>query len=190
MSGANSVPDQLNRGVHTMDEPTVMIVLRLIHIVSGVFWVGAFLLVVGFLFPAVRAMGPQGGRVMQEVMQRRRLPAYLGVAAGLTILSGFVMYGRVAAATNGAWASTRAGMTYGIGGLAAILAVVVGALVAGPAGRKLGKLGERVQASGGPPSAEQAAQMAALQVRMGRGMQVVAFLLLVAVVAMAIGRYL
>jgi hypothetical protein len=173
-----------------MDERTIMVVLRLIHIVSGVFWVGAFVVMVGFLFPAVRAMGPQGGRVMQEVMQRRRLPVFLGVAAGLTILSGFVMYGRIAGATNGAWASTGPGMTYGIGGLAALLAVIVGAVVAGPAGRKLGRLGERVQASGGPPSAEQAAQMAALQVRMGRGMQAVAFLLLVAVVAMAIGRYM
>ncbi|MDQ3949939.1 MAG: hypothetical protein M3282_06310 [Gemmatimonadota bacterium] len=173
-----------------MDERTIMLVLRLIHIVSGVFWVGAFLLMVGFLFPAVRATGPEGGRVIQEVMQRRRLPVYLGVAAGLTILSGFVMYARVAAATNGAWAETRPGMTYGLGGLAAILAVIIGAVVAGPAGRKLGRLAERVQASGGPPSAEQASQMAALQVRMGRGMQAVAFLLLVAVVAMAIARYL
>jgi uncharacterized membrane protein len=173
-----------------MDDQIIMVVLRLIHIVSGVFWVGAFIVMAGFLFPAVRATGPQGGRVMQEVMQRRRLPVYLGVAAGLTILSGFVMYGRIAGATNGAWASTRPGMTYGIGGLAAILAVIVGAVVAGPAGRKLGKLGERVQASGGPPSAEQAAQMAALQARVGRGMQAVAFLLLVAVVAMAIARYL
>jgi hypothetical protein len=173
-----------------MDERTIMVVLRLIHIVGGVFWVGAFIVMAGFLFPAVRATGPQGGRVMQEVMQRRRLPVYLGVAAGLTILSGFVMYARIAGATNGAWASTRPGMTYGIGGLAAILAIVVGAAVAGPAGRKLGKLGERVQASGGPPSAEQAAQMAALQARIGRGMQAVAVLLLVAVVAMAIARYL
>jgi hypothetical protein len=173
-----------------MDDQIIMVVLRLIHIVSGVFWVGAFIVMAGFLFPAVRATGPQGGRVMQEVMQRRRLPVYLGVAAGLTILSGFVMYGRIAGATNGAWASTRPGMTYGIGGLAAILAVIVGAVVAGPAGRKLGKLGERVQASGGPPSAEQAAQMAALQARVGHGMQAVAFLLLVAVVAMAIARYL
>lgn len=173
-----------------MDERTIMVVLRLIHIVGGVFWVGAFLLMVGFLFPAARAAGPQGGRIMQELMQRRRLPVYLGVAAGLTILSGFVMYARIAGATNGAWASTRPGMTYGIGGLAAILALIVGAVVAGPAGRKLGRLGERVQASGGPPSAEQASQMAALQARMGRGMQAVAFLLLVAVVAMAIARYL
>jgi hypothetical protein len=173
-----------------MDDQMIMVVLRLIHIVSGVFWVGAFVVMAGFLFPAVRVTGPQGGRVMQEVMQRRRLPVYLGVAAGLTILSGFVMYGRIAGATNGAWASTRPGMTYGIGGLAAILAVIVGAVVAGPAGRKLGKLGERVQASGGPPSAEQAAQMAALQVRMGRGMQAGAFLLLIALVAMAIGRYM
>jgi hypothetical protein len=173
-----------------MDDRMIMLVLRLIHIVGGVIWVGGMVLVAGFLFPAVRATGPQGGRVMQELMQRRRLPVYLSVAAGLTMLSGFVMYGRIAAATNGAWASSRPGMAYGFGGLAAILAAIVGPAFAGRAGRKLAALGERVQAAGGPPSAEQASEMAALQARMGRATQVVMVLLLVAAALMAIARYL
>ena len=173
-----------------MDERVIMLVLRLIHIVGGVIWVGGMVLVAGFLFPAVRATGPHGGRVMQELMQRRRLPIYLGVAAGLTMLSGLVLYGRVAEATNGAWASSRPGMAYGVGGLAAILGAVVGPAIAGRAGRKLAVLSERVEAAGGPPSAEQVSEMAALQARMGRAMQVVMVLLLVAAAAMATARYL
>lgn len=118
-----------------MDERTLMILLRLIHIVGGAFWVGAVLMTTVFLFPAVRATGAQGGRVMQELTGRRRLPVYMNVAAGLTMLSGLVMYGRLAAA-NGAWAGTRVGITIGIGGLATILAAIIGGAVVGRIGRK------------------------------------------------------
>jgi uncharacterized membrane protein len=173
-----------------MDERTIMVVLRLIHIVGGVVWVGGMVVMTAFLLPAVRATGPQGGRVMQELMQRRRLPVYMSATAGLTILSGFVMYGRITAATNGTWAGTRPGMVYGFGGLAAVLALIVGAVVGRPAGRKLVALGERLQASGGAPTPEQAAEMAALQARIGRGMQAVMVLLLIAAAAMAVARYL
>jgi hypothetical protein len=173
-----------------MDERTIMIVLRLIHIVGGAFWVGAVVLVAAFVFPAVRTAGVQGGRVMQEITQRRRLPVYMNVAAALTVLSGLTMYGRMAAATNGAWAETRFGMTIGFGALATILAAVIGGAVVGRAGRKLGKLGESVQAAGGPPSSEQAAQMEMLQARLGRGLRVVAGLLVIAVGLMAVARYL
>jgi hypothetical protein len=173
-----------------MDDRIIMLVLRLIHIVGGVLWVGAVALMTSFVVPAVRSAGAQGGRVMQELMQRRRLPVYMNVVAGLTMLSGLAMYGQLAAATNGAWAGSRPGMAFGFGGLAAIVAAVIGGVVIGPAGRKLAALGERVQAAGGPPSAEQAAQMQALQARLGRTTRVVALLLLIAAGAMAIARYL
>jgi hypothetical protein len=71
--------------------------------------VGSAVLVAGFLLPTVRATGPEGGRFMQHLMGRRRLPVYLAIAMLLTVLSGFVMYARVAAATNGAWAGYPAG---------------------------------------------------------------------------------
>ena len=173
-----------------MDDRMIMLLLRLIHIVGGVLWVGAAALMTAFVAPAVRSAGAQGGRVMQELVQRRRLPVYMNAVAGLTMLSGLAMYGLLAAKTDGAWAGTLPGMAFGFGGVAAVLAAVIGGAVVGPAGRKLAALGERVQATGGPPSAEQAAQMQALQARMGRTMRVVVLLLLVAVAAMAIARYL
>jgi hypothetical protein len=171
-----------------MDQ-TLTLVLRFIHIVGGVFWVGAVFLQVGFIFPTIRETGATGGRFMQELMRRRRLPVYMNTAAGLTMLSGIIMYARMAAMTNGAFAESRAGMTFGIGGLATILAAIIGGAVIGRSGKRLATIGATVQASGGAPSAEQSAEIAAIQGRMGKAMQVVAVLLLIAVTAMAIARY-
>ena len=171
-----------------MDQ-TITLVLRFVHIVGGVFWVGAVFLMVGFIFPTVRATGPAGGRFMQEMMQRR-LSVFMNTAAGLTMLSGIIMYARISSATNGAWAGTRAGMTFGIGGLATILAGIIGGAVVGRGGARLAKLSQAVQASGGAPSPEQGAEIGRLQARMGKAMRAVAALLFVAVTAMATARYL
>ena len=170
-----------------MDQ-TVTVVLRFIHIVSGVAWAGAVFLMVGFVLPSVREAGPAGGRFMQA-MQRRKLPVFINAAAGLAMLSGFILYGRLVAASDGAWAGTPAGMTFGIGAVATILAAIIGGAIVGRGSERLGKLGERVQASGAAPSPEQAAEMSRLQARVAKAARVVAGLLFVAVTAMAIARY-
>ncbi len=61
-----------------MDERTVTRLLRLIHILAGIFWVGAILLIAGFLLPTSRATGREGARFMQHLMLKRRLPAFSG----------------------------------------------------------------------------------------------------------------
>ncbi len=52
----------------------VLIVLRLIHIVSGVLWVGGAFLVFRFVEPAIKDLGPQGEPFMSRVGPR--LPPY------------------------------------------------------------------------------------------------------------------
>jgi uncharacterized membrane protein len=173
---------------YDMDQ-TVTLALRLIHIVSGVFWAGAVFLMVGFIFPSVRDAGPGAAPFMQQV-QRRRLPVFMNAAAGLTMLSGLILYGRAIAMTDGAWARTNSAMLFGIGGLATIIAAIIGGAFVSRSGVRLGKLGEAIQATGRPPSAEQAAEMAALQVKMGKAMRIVAALLLIAVITMATARYI
>jgi uncharacterized membrane protein len=173
-----------------MSETTITLLLRLIHILAGVFWVGALFIMAGFLVPTVRETGEAGGRFMQHLMLRRRLPVFLGIATLLTVLSGFTMYGRLVAATNGAWADTRPGMAYGIGGLAAVLAAVLGMVISGSAGRRMTAIGQSVAQSGRPPSAEQQAEIERLRGRMSVGTRTAAGLLVVATGAMAIARYL
>jgi uncharacterized membrane protein len=172
-----------------MDESTITIVLRLIHILAGIFWVGAIFLIAGFLFPTVRASGPEGRRFMQHLMLRRRLPVYVGIAMLLTILSGVTLYARAAAATQGAWAESAPGIGYGIGGLAAILGAIIGVAIGGPAGRRMAAIGQQASQSGGL-SAEQQAEMQRLQRRSALGGRLTAGLLAIAAGAMAIARYL
>jgi uncharacterized membrane protein len=176
-------------GRKIMDDQTITLLLRLIHILFGIFWVGVVLFIAGFLAPTARATGRDGGVFMQHLMQKRRLPVYLGIAMLLTVLSGFVMYGRLAAATNGAWAGTPPGIAYGVGGLAAILGAVAGMAISGSAARRMATVGQAVSQAG-KPTPEQQAEMMRLQGRMALGSRLTAALLLVAASAMAVARYL
>ena len=167
----------------------IMIGLRFVHIASGVFWAGAVFLMVGFIFPAVRASGPQAGRFMEEVA-KRRLPVFMNAAAGLTMLSGIILMASAMASTDGAWLDTRSGMGFAIGGAAAIIAGIIGGTVSRRGGQRMAKIGEAIKASGSPPTPEQAAELGAVQARMAKAMRVVAALILVAVTSMATSRYL
>jgi hypothetical protein len=90
--------------------------------------------------------------------------------------------------TSGAFSRTAAGMVFGLGGLAGVVALLTGALVNGRAARGMMEIGARLRAESRPPSAEEAAQMARLQTRMAWGSRIAMVLLIVAVVCMAIGR--
>jgi hypothetical protein len=107
----------------------------------------------------------------------------------LTVLSGLTLYVRVAAATQGTWASTPPGIGYGVGGLAAILGAILGGAISGPAARRMAAIGKQA-AEGGGLSGEQQAQMQRLQARAALGSRVTAGLLAIAAGAMAIARYL
>ena len=172
-----------------MDERTITLLLRLVHILAGIFWVGTIFLIAGFLLPTARATGREGGRFMQHLMLQRRLPVFLAVAMLLTVLSGFTMYGQLVAATNGAWASTPPAMAYGAGGVAAVLGALVGALVSGRAARRMAALGQGAAQKGGP-SAEEQAEIGRLQGRMALGSRLVAGLLAFSAGTMAVARYL
>ena len=172
-----------------MDERTITLLLRLVHVLAGIFWVGTIFLIAGFLLPTARATGREGGRFMQHLMLQRRLPVFLAIAMLLTVLSGFTMYGRLIAATNGAWASTPPAMAYGAGGLSAILGALVGALVGGRAARRMAAIGQSAAQKGGP-SAEEQVEIERLQRRMALGSRLVAGLLAFSAGTMAVGRYL
>ncbi|HKH84410.1 MAG TPA: hypothetical protein VKA25_12045 [Gemmatimonadales bacterium] len=171
-----------------MDDRTLTLLLRLIHILAGAFWFGSAVLMAGFIVPTVRDTGRDGGRFVQHLMQQRRLPIFLGIAMLLTVLSGLTMYGRTAAATHGSWMGTPPGIAYGLGGLAAILAAITGSLVSGGAGRRMAVVGQSIGPTG--PSADQQEELRRLQQRIALGTRLAAVFLAIAAGAMAVARYL
>jgi uncharacterized membrane protein len=172
-----------------MDDRALMLLLRLIHILAGVFWAGSAFVLAGFLIPTVRETGAEGGRFMGHLVTRRRLPVFIGIAMLLTVLSGLTMYGRTAAATHGTWPGTAPGIGYGVGGLAALLGGIIGMGVSGAAAKRMSAIGQSVGATG-RPSPEQLAEIQRLQGRMQLGGRIAAGLIAVAVIAMATARYL
>ncbi len=172
-----------------MDMVTLyVIVLRLLHILSGVFWVGAAWMLAGFVSPTASASGPEGTKFMQRLMGGR-LPTLISAAAGINILAGFLLYWRY---TN--WRldliTTGAGLGFTLGALAALAAFGVGVGMSKPAADRLGALGKEIAASGKPPSPEQATTIQQLAKRVSDAAAWVAILLAVALIAMSAARYL
>ncbi len=172
-----------------MSDLFALYALRLLHIVVGVFWVGSVVFMAAFLSPSVRAAGPAGGAVLQQLMAVRRLPFWLMGAMALTILSGIGLYWHDSAGFQSAWLASGAGRVFGLGGAVAIAASILGVAINMPTGRRLAELAGRLQSAGRPPTPDEQATLAALQARLGRAGLVVAFLLLTATMLMAVARY-
>jgi hypothetical protein len=142
-----------------------------------------------FLMPSVRAAGPAGGAVMQQLVQARRLPRWLLTAAILTIVSGIGLYWVDSSGFRSAWLGSGPGRVFGLGGILGILTAILGMAVNFPTARRLTALAARLQGSGRPPAPDEAAEMQRLQARLGRAAMAAAGLLVMATLAMAVARY-
>jgi hypothetical protein len=167
-----------------------MVVLRVVHILAGVFWVGAALTTLLFIQPTAREVGPAAAPFMTHLAGRKRLIDFVLSAAGLTVLAGLLMYWRVSGGLDGDWLTSAPGISLTVGALCAIAAFSLGLSVVRPTIMATLAIGRDVAASGGPPTPEQAAELQALQKRGKAVGQVIVPLLVFAVIGMAAARYL
>jgi hypothetical protein len=162
---------------------------RVLHVVLGVFWAGTLIFNAAFLLPSIRDAGPEGAKVAAGLMRRRFLDI-VPIVAGLTVISGLYLYWRVSAGFESGYMGSPIGITYGLGAVAALVALALGVGILRPAMLRAATLS---QAAPGltPKEAEVAlASAQALRARAGGVGRVVAWLLGAATVAMAIARYL
>ena len=167
----------------------VTVLLRLIHIVAGVFWVGGSVIMIGFVEPTVAAIGPDGAKFMQRFAGPSRFPLFMNLAAPLTTLAGLVLYW-MDSGFRIEWIVTRSGLGFTAGGVAGVAALILGAVVMGPTSAQMAALGQEMQVAGGPPTPVQVSRMRMLQDKLHQGGLWGAILLVVAVAAMSVARYL
>ncbi len=148
--------------------------LRLVHVVFGAVWVGMMAFTVLFLTPAVRDAGPEGGKVM-TALQRRGVMLVTPLIALGTLVSGMWLYQRFYSGFAGMMA-TRVGFMFGIGGAAAVLAVLLGITVMRSAMTRAAASGDQTE-------------IQRLRARGAAVGKAVALLLLLAAAAMAVARY-
>lgn len=162
--------------------------VRVLHILFAALWVGAAVFLSVYVSPAIRALGPAGAPVMAELM-RRRMSAFLGAAAMLTVLSGVWMYWEFTHGLDAAIMRQGIGLALGFGGLCGIAAAVIGAAVISRSAERAGKLSR--EAAQLPEGAERGAAMqtvTALQRRATIFARFNSVLLVVALLAMCLAH--
>jgi uncharacterized membrane protein len=165
------------------------IVLRLIHIFAGVFWVGGVIVYVRFLEPAAKATAPAGQKFMQQLMQRQQFAFAMGGAGVLTVLAGILLYLKDSSGLQLAWITTPVGIGFTIGALLAIAALLVGFLGLTPRAARVAALGTQIESAGAPPTPQQVAEMSTLNQSISQLFRLNLILLSLALAAMATARY-
>jgi uncharacterized membrane protein len=166
-----------------------ILVLRFVHILSAIAWLGSGIFAAFFLIPAIA-----GTPVMPQVMdalQKRRLFVVIPTMGLLTVLSGLRLLWIDSVGFDGSYFSTATGRTFAIGGLLAILAFLVQVFVSRPAGAKLGALAAALSQSPSPEERQRMnAQIDSLRRRNAAATHAAVGFGLLAATAMAIARYL
>jgi hypothetical protein len=165
-------------------------VLRLVHVVTGALWVGMMAFSAFYLMPAVQEVGLDGGKVMAAI-QKRGLMTVMPLLALGALISGIWLYIRAAAGMPAEFGRSPVGMALGLGGLAALAAWLLGVAVVRPSMMKAMALGQSI---GSSASAEERQRVMGeaqrLRGRAAGAARATAYLLLFAVAAMAVARYL
>jgi hypothetical protein len=166
-----------------------LLLLRLIHILCGIFWVGSGLFTALFLFPSLATPGVQPGPVINALRQRGLMTA-LPVTALLTIGSGLRLMWLTSAGFSGAWFATAPGHAFATAGASAIVAFLVSLLVARPAAIRSAQLGGAIASAPVEQRAVLGVEVAKLRRRNAVSSTIVVVLLVLAAAGMSVARYL
>ena len=166
-----------------------ILVLRLIHIGAGAFWVGSVFTFFLFVQPAAMAVGPDATRFTYQLLHHGRFSLAVLGAAAVTVTAGILL---LAITSNGfdpdvLFDTSRLGFT--VGGTVAILTFAVGALYVFPRTRTVERTLGTLLAEGRPPTPDEQQLLARTSGEARRAGWVVIVGLAIAVLSMATARY-
>lgn len=167
-----------------------LILLRILHIVGGIFWAGTILFFAFYLFPAVIRSGPEGGKIMQVVTGTRKLPLVLTTAGLITVISGLLLIWELSKGFTLSWFNSKYGIALSIGGITAIIALLQGFLINKPGVERMQAIGKAAAMRGGPPTPDELNEIGRIRARVFLSTQWLAIWIIISVVMMSVARYL
>lgn len=167
-----------------------LILLRIVHIGSAMTWFGGSIIGGFFLTPTAKTLGQAGQPFMEHLMKRRRMGIFFPVVAALTVLSGAALYWRDSGGLQAAWITSPTGLAFTIGGLAAIVAFVLGFILVGPSVAEQTAVQTEMAGGDGVPTEAQRKRLDAADRKMQLANRFDVPLILLAGLTMAVGRYL
>lgn len=168
-----------------MDPDFEFIILRIVHIVTGSFWVGSAVFLSFILEPQVRALGPAIHKPVMATIGKVAGPIMLG-AGLITVLAGITLAFRVRPIDNWFVEGDGWGWAIGLGFVVSITAMGFGSMTAMTV-KKMSALGASM--GDGPPTPDQVATMQELGGRLVRYSRIATVLVVIAVASMASARF-
>jgi uncharacterized membrane protein len=163
--------------------------LRFVHIVASVCWAGGAFIFFLFVEPTAKALAPAGMQFVQHMVIKRRFSIFMVVSSTLTVLSGAVLLWQDGSGMWSSWLKTGPGLAFTLGSVVGIVVYCIGMFGVNPRAVRLTKLGAEIQASGGPPTPAQAAELQKLDREMSLLDTIDFVLVAVSLVLMASARF-
>lgn len=167
----------------------MMILLRLIHILGAIFWVGSAMFTGFFLIPSLKESPATMGQVAQALTKRGFMAA-MPIVGLLVILSGGTMLWISSGGNMGMYMQTPSGHTFTMAGGIGVLSLLVGLIFTKPANMKAAAIGAQLQTVTDPAEKGRLqGAMAAAQKAAAMWTLVVTILMIIAAAGMAVARY-
>ena len=164
----------------------VLLALRLIHVIGGIFWVGGALAMAFFITPTIMSTAEAGQKFMGHLLTQTKFSLSMTIAAISTIAAGATLYWIDSAGFTSDWIAAGPGIGFGVGALFALVGFGAGIMVP-RGGAAMAKLAGQIK---GAPTPEQQAEMSALRKRQAMISKINAHSLLAAAILMSVARYL
>jgi len=168
----------------------LFLIVRPLHVLLAAVWIGSGVFMGIMLMPTIEASGPAGGAIMIG-MNRKGLVPFFAAISGITVLTGIYLFWRFTGGFDPEISRSHAGMAFGIGGVAGILAAIIGGSVVGRASKQLVEIMTRAMSM--PDGAEKGGLMKTaegLRQRIKSAGNIVLVLQVIALVLMALGHYI
>jgi hypothetical protein len=163
--------------------------LRAAHVLLAAVWVGATVFTTILLMPVIEGFGPIGGQIMQS-LERKGMTAFFASMGGITVLTGFYLYWHFTGGFDPEISRSHAGMAYGIGGGAGLLALIISGSVIGRSSKKVVALMGQIPKASDAQKASLMQEADTLRARMKTFGTFVLLLQVVALLLMAVAHYI
>ncbi len=171
-----------------MTDQEMILYLRIFHITFGVFWVGTVLNFALFIQPTIVKLGPDGAKFLQQ-LGKSSFPKVMAITGLITIVTGIWIMWKLSAGFETGWFRSNYARILTTGGGISIIAFLIGFFVNRPSADRIGRIGDAIAKTGAPPTADQLNELNILRKRIFRATNIIAVMLTLAVISMAICRY-
>lgn len=166
-----------------------LVLLRLIHILAGICWVGTAVFTTVFLGPALANSGPVAAQVM-TALRARRLLTFLPIVSVATVASGLRLMWITSGGFAAGYFATPHGRAFALAGTSAILAFMLGFLVIRPTAARSAQLGAAVTTTPEPERGPLLRELEMVRRRNTWSSAVALTMLIAGAGGMAVARYL